>query len=189
MLSDAAEAAAAAAALVKEVETLFPSEYLLLLCDDELGFAQACRGGTARQLYAVYAGDVPELTVVPAMLQISDYLGDGMKMPAPEPMTAKQRQKESPSAPLLIADGTVLVQPCEIGNFIAMVGKGSPRNVALVSQHKGLGLYKYPSDPAAGQSYEVLYCAPEWRDFARILTEQLPGSLQLTLTNARCCIG
>ena len=51
MLSDAAEAAAAAAALVKEFETLFPSEYLLLLCDDELGFAQARRGGTSRHLY------------------------------------------------------------------------------------------------------------------------------------------
>ena len=87
---------AAAQLLVKEVQDNlfpFPSEYLLLLCDDELGFAQPTRGQTTRQLYAVYAGAVPELTVVPAMLQISDYLG----VSKPKPATSNgRREKETP---------------------------------------------------------------------------------------------
>ena len=117
---------------------------------------------------------------------------------------------------MLIADGTILVQPCEIGNFIAMVGKGSPRNVALCVAPRradgdagdgadgdagdgadvdtprapqGAGLYTFPTDAEAGQSYEVLYYAPEWAALTKTLAVEVPGPLQQTLSNARCCIG
>lgn len=108
------------------------------------------------------------------------------------------------AAPVLIADGTILVQPCEIGNFIAMVGKGSPRNVALCVAPRSAdgdagdgadvgtpraGLYTFPTDADAGQSYEVLYYAPEWAALTKTLAVEVPGPLQQTLSNARCCIG
>lgn len=90
-------ASAANAALVKEVQDqVFPAERLLLLVDDELGFAQPSRGDTTRQLYAVYVAAVPELTVLPPMLQISDYLGASV----PKAGGRARRAKDTPVRPL-----------------------------------------------------------------------------------------
>ena len=147
--------------------------------------------------YAVYQ------TFSMLTLSLRDRNDDGLKSIFSSPFASFPQ-----AAPVLIADGTILVQPCEIGNFIAMVGKGSPRNVALCVAPRradrdagdgadvdtprapqGAGLYTFPTDAEAGQSYEVLYYAPEWAALTKTLAVEVPGPLQQTLSNARCCIG
>ena len=147
--------------------------------------------------YAVYQ------TFCMLTLSLRDRNDDGLKSIFSSPFASFPQ-----AAPVLIADGTILVQPCEIGNFIAMVGKGSPRNVALCVAPRradgdagdgadvdtprapqGAGIYTFPTDAEAGQSYEVLYYAPEWAALTKTLAVEVPGPLQQTLSNARCCIG
>jgi hypothetical protein len=195
-MSDSALAATTCSqqrSLLKEVkEILFKDEQLLLLAEDELGYTQPHGAGT-RTLYAVYAAALPELTVTPGVQQMVQYLGAKGKSsttsahPLPTTTTTTtttpttvtttvttptalvgKRDPASPASAVLLASKDVLVQPCEVGDFIAKLMQGSPRNVALLTTttttdvDSQRGKYMFPGDQDLGQSYSVHFATPEW---------------------------